>query len=112
MIELVAAGVEGGSKRGVEEGWGLADVADLRRHWAEMGPPTHIAVAIFASAWGVKLTRSEADAAAELPDGLDLQPGTPTLADMSAGVTPPIAGGDTVAASRAIVEKLMEGNAK
>jgi hypothetical protein len=111
-MELVAAGVEGGSKRGVEEDWGLADVADLRRHWAAMGPPTHIAVAIFAAAWGVTLTRREADAAAALPDGLDLTPGTPRLADMSAGITPPIAGGDTVAASRAIVAKLMEGSAK
>jgi hypothetical protein len=55
-MELVAAGIEGGSKRAVMDEWDLAEVEKLRKHWAEFGPPVHIALAAFAGGWGMKLT--------------------------------------------------------
>jgi hypothetical protein len=55
---LVAAGVEGGSKKTILEDWDLPEIARLREHWAEYGPPVHIALAAFASGWGMTLTAS------------------------------------------------------
>lgn len=58
LFELVAAGVEGGSKRAILAEWDLRDIAALRDHWAEFGPPVHIALSAFAAGWGMKLTTS------------------------------------------------------
>jgi hypothetical protein len=55
---LVAAGIEGGSKRAILEDWDLHDITELRAHWAGFGPPVHIALAAFAGGWGMKLTTS------------------------------------------------------
>jgi hypothetical protein len=35
-------------------------VSAIRRHWAEYGPPVHIALAAFAGGWGMKLTTAPA----------------------------------------------------
>lgn len=58
LFELVAAGVESGSKRAILADWDLRDIAALRDHWAEHGPPVHIALAAFAGGWGMRLTTS------------------------------------------------------
>ena len=52
---LLAAGMEAGCRQALD-GWTMADVDDMHEHWRSCGPPTHIAVAVFASAWGCKLT--------------------------------------------------------
>lgn len=65
------------------------------------GPPTHIAIALLAPAIGGKLTQLEEPEKEEL----DLAPGTTTIAELAKGVTV-VAGGDTLAASRAILARL------
>jgi hypothetical protein len=77
-------------------------VSELRRHWREAGPPTHIAVAHFAAAWGVKLTGDPE------PDAITyLEPpkGSPTIAELSEGISV-VPGGDTLAASQAVLKRL------
>ena len=100
MFELVAAGIEGGSKRVVLDEWTLEDVSGLRNHWQRCGPPAHIGIAALAAAWGVKLTSQPKPKAIDKPKLID--PADAVFAD----VAMPVAGGDTAAASRAILEKL------
>jgi len=92
------------------EEWTLSDVHDLRKHWREFGPPTHIAVALFASSWGVKLTSDEPDDPSASPADEDSPPVTgPTIAEIAAAVTMPRSGADTLDASREIARLLAHG---
>jgi hypothetical protein len=87
----------------VEEEWTLDDVAAQRAHWAQFGPPAHIAVAVFAAAWGVKLTR---DTAPEAEVAAEARVMGSSIADMAALAHP--AGEDTLAASLVIIRKMQE----
>ena len=57
IAELVAAGCEGGAWDRIYRTWGLKRYYAMHRHWREFGPPTHIAVAVLAEAFGVKLVK-------------------------------------------------------
>lgn len=73
----------------------------LRAHWRECGPPVHIAIAHISSAYlGLKLTSEPKREKVAAP--VDL--GTINLS----GMPQPVAGGDTLAASMAILAKLQE----
>lgn len=102
MIELVAAGVEGGSKRRIEEDWGLADVADLREHWRVAGPPPHIALAVIAASLGNRITEERG-----APDLAKAKLTGPTIAEMAAMAQPH--GSDTMGATMRILERLQGG---
>ncbi len=79
-------------------------MAAIRRHWARHGPPTHIAVALFASAWGVKLTSdTERDSPRELPLAGIVGPSIAELAAMMQ-VQP---GCDTLDASKVITQRVL-----
>ena len=82
-------------------------MAAQREHWAEFGPPVHIAVAAFASAWGVKLT-CEPEADAEAGTLAEIGVAGPSVAEMAALARP--AGDDTLAASLAIMKAMQEGS--
>jgi hypothetical protein len=56
IVFLVAAGVEGGSLRRIENEWTLAQVHRLQAHWRAFGPPAHIALAVIAASLGNKIT--------------------------------------------------------
>lgn len=103
---MVAAGIEGGSKIAIEEGWTLLDVGKLRRHWETCGPPTHIAVALFASAWGVKLTREPDAPEREIPTAGVVGPSIAELASLMR-VQP---GCDPFEASKLIAERVLGGS--
>ena len=79
MCSLVAAGVEGGSKRAIEDEWDLRDVAAQHEYWKRHGPPLNITAVVIASALGAKLIDEPERAPGAL---VDLQPDAPTLADM------------------------------
>jgi hypothetical protein len=81
-------------------------VAAQREHWAEFGPPVHIAVAAFAGAWGVKLTR-ERDEDPDAGTSAEIGVTGPSVAEMAAFAQPE--GGETLAASLAIMKKMQEG---
>jgi hypothetical protein len=81
----------------------LNDVASIRKHWLENGPPTHIAVAAFAGAWGVKLTDPDA---ARLPTERAPAPSAISIADLAQAAPAVAPGGDTLEASIAILEAL------
>jgi hypothetical protein len=84
----------------VLDGWTLDRVDIIRRHWRECGPPAHIGIAALASLWGGKLTADAKPVATDLPKTID--PNDAAFAD----VAMPVAGGDTMAASHAILAKL------
>lgn len=102
---MIAAGIEGGSKAAIERDWGLADVDAQHRTWRRTGPPLNIAAVAIARALGVDLIPSDDRHAAETRE---LAPSLPTLARLSAEVAMPVAGGDTTAASRAILQRLKD----
>ncbi len=102
---MIAAGIEGGSKRAIETDWGLADVEIQHRRWRRTGPPLHVAAVAIARALGVDLIPASANGATE---PADLSPGRPTLERLASDVAMPVAGGDTAAASHAILQKLKE----
>jgi hypothetical protein len=84
--------------------WTLDRVALIRRHWRECGPPTHIGIAALAAAWGAKITSDPKPIATEKPVAIDLSDGV--LRDIAM----PVAGGDTMAASVAVLAKLKSMN--
>ncbi len=83
----------------------MDDVEAQHRVWRRTGPPLNIAAVAIARSLGVDLIRSE-----RAPESkpYDLDPDRPTLAGLASNVAMPIAGGDTQAASRAILMKLKE----
>jgi hypothetical protein len=83
----------------------LADVDAQHRTWRRTGPPLNIAAVAIARALGVDLTPTDDRHSAETPE---LSPAQPTLARLSTDVAMPIAGGDTAAASRAILQRLKD----
>lgn len=84
----------------------MLDVGAIRRHWAACGPPTHIAVALFASAWGVKLTRDpERDSPREIPTAGVVGPSIAELASLMQ-VQP---GCDPFEASKLIAQRVLGG---
>jgi hypothetical protein len=85
----------------------LHDVIAQRAHWREFGPPSHIGIAVLAQVWGAKLTEEPKSDPAKQPKPINLDEMMLTT-DMTA--IQPIAGGDTFAASMAILEKLKAGN--
>jgi hypothetical protein len=83
----------------------LADVDAQHRTWRRTGPPLNIAAVAIARALGVDLIPSEDRSSAETRG---LSPTQPTLARLSAEVAMPVAGGDTAAASHAILQRLKD----
>jgi len=83
----------------------LDDVEAQYRVWRRTGPPLNIAAVAIARSLGVDLVRSESTPESKPHD---LAPDRPTLAGLAKDVAMPIAGGDTQAASRAILMKLKE----
>lgn len=80
--------------------WTLAQVGVLRRHWREYGPPAHIGIACLAAAWGAKITSDPKPGATGKAKVID-------LSEVAMDDVPmPVAGGDTMEASRAILAKL------
>ena len=104
MHDLVAAGIEAGSKSTIEREWALQDVDAQRRAWRRNGPPLNIAAVAIAMSLGVDLLkqRDADDCVATAP----IADNRPTLADLSTAVPMPVPGGDTLAASAAILAKL------
>jgi len=83
----------------------LADVEAQYRSWRRSGPPLNIAAVAIARALGVDLVTRDDNRSVETRD---LSPAQPTLARLSADVAMPVAGGDTAAASRAILQRLKD----
>lgn len=52
---MIAAGIEGGSKRRIEEDWSLEDYRAQRDYWIEYGPPLNIAAIAISTALGIEL---------------------------------------------------------
>jgi len=102
-MELVAALIEGGSKQKILDDWDLNDVERIRAHWAQFGPPTHIAVSLFASAWGVKLTREPDAPSREIPTAGVVGPSIAELASLMT-VQP---GCDPIEASKLITQRVL-----
>lgn len=100
--ELIAAGVEGGSKRAIEDDWSLTDYRDQRAYWRRVALPVNLALVPIGQVLGVKWKfDDDDDAAAQLePDA------GPSIRDLAAAIAPPIPGGDTLEASRAIIEAM------
>lgn len=82
-----------------------ADVEAQYRSWRRSGPPLNIAAVAIARALGVDLIARDDRQAIETRE---LSPTRPTLALLSADVAMPIAGGETAAASRAILQRLKD----
>jgi len=83
----------------------LTDVEAQYRTWRRTGPPLNIAAVAIARALGVDLIPKDDGRSTET---LDLSPTQPTLARLSAEVAMPVAGGDTAAASHAILQRLKD----
>ena len=64
VCELIAAGIEGGSKARIEAEWDLHDFQEQRSYWERRGPPLHVAVQIIGQVLGIdwKLGGDEAPA--------------------------------------------------
>jgi len=94
VAELVAAGVEGGSKRRIEEEWTLIDYGEQRDYWEDC-PPANITLGMIASALGIKIDgRAEPEYGSLVPDdGM-------SIAEIAAKIKPPKAGGSTLEASQ------------
>jgi hypothetical protein len=106
---FVSAGVEGGSRRKFEDEWTLRDVEDQQSFWRRTGPPLYITGLSIAAALGVELvTKTDAPEKVEQ----DVKQGALSIADLAAGIAMPGEGGDTLAASRAIFEKMKGGFAQ
>lgn len=105
---MIAAGIEGGRKRAIEDDWGLDDVAEIRAYWRENGPPLNVSAIMIAKSLGMDLTQRPEEA----PYG-SIEPGSgPSIAELAAAITPPRPGGDTLAASREVLKLLSpEGRA-
>lgn len=76
----------------------------MHHAWKRNGPPLNIAAIAIAASLGVKLLDRRGDDD-PLPE-LDMDGATPKLTDIHGEITLPAPGGDTLAASRAIVERL------
>ena len=83
----------------------MFDVEAQYRVWRRTGPPLNIAAVAIARSLGVDLVTAERSPESE---PRDIDPDRPTLARLAANVAMPIAGGDTQAASQAILMKLKE----
>jgi len=83
----------------------LLDVEAQYRVWRRTGPPLNIAAVAIARSLGVDLTPGDDR---DSPGRRELSPNQPTLARLSTDVAMPIAGGDTAAASRAILQRLKD----
>jgi hypothetical protein len=76
------------------------------RSWKRSGPPLNIAALHIAAALGVDLLKSsDRQDKAQI---LEMDQARPTLADLASGMSLPVPGGDTTAASAAILAKLKE----
>jgi len=100
----VSAGIEGHSKAAIEQHWSLQDVDAQARSWKRVGPPLNVAALHIAAALGVDLLKNANRE--ERVETVEIDAHQPTLADLAAAVPMPIAGGDTLTASAAILEKL------
>ena len=83
----------------------MPDVEAQYRVWRRTGPPLNIAAVAIARSLGVELAPAERSRESE---PRDIESDRPTLAGLAANVAMPVAGGDTQAASRAILAKLKE----
>jgi len=83
----------------------LLDVEAQHRVWRRTGPPLNIAAVAIARSLGVDLIPGDDRDAAETTE---LAPNQPTLARLSSEIAMPVAGGDTAAASRAILQRLKD----
>jgi hypothetical protein len=83
----------------------LHDVAEQRTYWRDYGPPLNVAVVAIAASLGVNLLPDAKPAtAAPRHKVVDLDE---MMINVDLGeVAMPVAGGDTMEASRAILEKL------
>lgn len=80
----------------------MNDVAAQHEAWQRNGPPVSIALVGIARVLGLDLLpKREAQR-----EELDVAPDAPTITDLIAGLTMPGPGGDTAAASRALIAKL------
>jgi hypothetical protein len=69
IAELVAAGIEGGSKRRIEEEWTLIDYEEQRDYWDDC-PPANITLGMIASALGIEIDgRAEPEYGSIDPEG-------------------------------------------
>jgi hypothetical protein len=76
------------------------------RSWKRSGPPLNVAALHIAAALGVDLLKSsDRQDKAQI---LEMDQARPTLADLAGGTLQPVAGGDTTAASAAVLAKLKE----
>ena len=98
---MIAAGIEGGSKRRIEDDWSLADVEAQRAYWGEVGPPPNIAILAIAASLGMDLTKkSDAPGETGAPSG-------PSIAEIAAATADLIGpGGDTSKASQAVLRAM------
>lgn len=83
----------------------MVDVEAQQRVWRRTGPPLNIAAVAIARSLGVDLIPGDDRNSA---DTRELSPNQPTLARLSDEIAMPVGGGDTTAASRAILQRLKD----
>jgi hypothetical protein len=80
----------------------------MRAYWRSNGPPLHIAAVAIASALGVKLIADTGPAAPSKSNKVVIDLDEFLAGAPADSIVMPIAGGDTLDASRALLEKLAE----
>lgn len=109
VAELVAAGIEGGSKRQVEEHWGLPDYREQLAYWKRT-PPPHISLMMIAEAHGAKFEAFDEPPDGVVPEYADAPPVRLSIAEIAARMKPvgDLAGDALVGASREALRLMAE----
>jgi hypothetical protein len=105
----VDAGVEGGSKRKIEEEWSLWDYGEQADFWTER-PPLSVSVMIVGAALGVKwdALREKLHEGVQGAEPMELPPDAgPSIAELAKNITPPRHMGSTLAASAEVLRRLV-----
>lgn len=104
---MVAAGIEGSSKRRIEEEWSLQDYGAQLEYWVKYGPPVNVSLVIIAKSLGIDFApaKDEKSAAEDAPLS------GPSISELAALAEGKIArNGDTTKATSAVLGALMKGD--
>lgn len=103
---MIAAGVEGGRKRAIEDEWTLNDVSHQHRAWKRIGPPLNITAVAIAASLGVDLLGNKSGASGAASSDPKPLPATLELNDIVGDLAHVAPGIDTTAASREIARRM------